>query len=136
MNKNYDPDAVDRWIDIHASEDKEIKLRTAMERTDKISAGKKRSETMLQKWQDPEYKKKQSSMHQAAKNRMAKASSNLWQDSEYRNKQQKSRSRRCKTPLGVFKSIEDATKAHGRKPCNRWIRNQINKCVPGFEYLD
>jgi len=136
MNKKYDPDAVDQWIDMHASDDKDIKLRTAMERSDKISAGRKRSETMKLRWQDPEYQKIQSAGYDAAKKRMAKASSDLWQDPNYRSKQQKSRSRRCKTPLGVFNSLEEATKAHGKKPCNRWIRSQIAKKNPGFEYLD
>lgn len=136
MNKKYDPDAVDRWIDMHASADKDIRLRTAMERSDKASAGIKRSETMKERWQDPDYQNKVLSGLHAAKNRLSEASKNLWKDPDYRNKNSRARIRRCKTPLGEFSSLEEATKAHGKKPCNRWIRSQIAKKVPGFEYLD
>jgi hypothetical protein len=134
--KKYDPEAVDRWIDLHASEDKDIKLRTAMERSDKISAGKKRSETMKNRWQDLQYQQNVSTGLNKAKHHMQQVSSELWQDPSYRAKQAKSRSRKCQTPLGIFDSLEDATKAHNRPPCNRWIRNQIKKQVSGFRYLD
>jgi len=131
----YNPDRVDQFIDSLASSDADLRRRTAMERTDKKSAGIKRSETMKNRWKNAEYIDRVKQGKANTKEKSAEITKNLWANQKFREKQLISRSRPCETPLGKFSSLEDATKAHGKKPCNRWIRRQIANQVPGFRYL-